>query len=120
SGKGWILAILPQLEEQPLYDRFVQGGAFEGQFRANICRTVRPMVGLGSTKNGISVPQLMQTHLAVVNCPTDGNALLLYTTEQQWMGCPVAVTSYKGVMDDTFVGQAYNSPYGNDSSKYPS
>src|SRR5262249_14804087 len=53
SGKGWILAILPQLEEQALYDRFTQGGAFEGQYISGICRIVKTMVGLGSTKNGI-------------------------------------------------------------------
>jgi prepilin-type N-terminal cleavage/methylation domain-containing protein len=37
SGRGWILAILPQLEEQPLYDRFKEGGAFEGQLTEGFC-----------------------------------------------------------------------------------
>src|SRR4051794_706762 len=29
SGAGWILNMLPQLEETTLYDQFKQGGAFE-------------------------------------------------------------------------------------------
>src|SRR5262245_1646718 len=33
SGAGWILSMLPQLEEQGLYDQFKAGGAFEGQFQ---------------------------------------------------------------------------------------
>ena len=37
SGKGWILATLPQMEEQPLFDQFRSGGAFEGQIGANQC-----------------------------------------------------------------------------------
>src|SRR5690349_11847041 len=31
---GWILNVLPQLEEQGLYDQFQQGGAFEGTYSA--------------------------------------------------------------------------------------
>ena len=34
---GWILNTLPQLEEQPLFDQFEQGGAFEGQFTEGFC-----------------------------------------------------------------------------------
>ena len=120
SGKGWILSILPQLEEQPLYDQFVAGGAFEGQYIANICRIPRANVGLGSKKNNIIVPQLMQTQLAVMHCPSDPNATRLSTDNFQWGGCPVAVTSYKGVMDDTFIGEQYGSLYSNDSSQYQS
>jgi prepilin-type N-terminal cleavage/methylation domain-containing protein len=120
SGKGWILAILPQLEEQPLYDRFVLGGAFEGQYINGICIAPHPGVGLGSMKNDISVPQLMQTQLPVIHCPSDGNATQLLSVEEQWLRCPVAVTSYKGVMDDTYVGEDYNSVYNNDGSQYPS
>ena len=37
---GWILNTLPQLEEQPLYDQFRTGGAFEGNFNSErMCRT---------------------------------------------------------------------------------
>ena len=34
---GWIVNTLPQLEEQPLFDQFEQGGAFEGQFTEGFC-----------------------------------------------------------------------------------
>ncbi len=33
SAVGWTVEILPQIEQQPLYERSNQGGAFEGQFR---------------------------------------------------------------------------------------
>ena len=40
SGKGWILTILPEIEEGSLYDQFVQGGAFDykGPFQERIVR----------------------------------------------------------------------------------
>src|SRR6478752_5304718 len=61
-GVGWILNTLPQLEEQPLFDQFRAGGAFEGNFAAGACALKTdpyPNHGLNSKKNGISVPQLM-------------------------------------------------------------
>ena len=69
SGRGWILSTLPQLEEQPLYDRFRAGGAFEGNYLSNACRAPRPNWGLASKKDGISVPELMQTQLRVLAVP---------------------------------------------------
>src|SRR5450432_2704204 len=39
-GASWILNTLPQLEEQPLFDKFKAGGAFEGNFVANLCVAV--------------------------------------------------------------------------------
>src|SRR5262245_576042 len=35
TGAGWILNMLPQLEEQPLYDKFKAYGAFEGFLHQN-------------------------------------------------------------------------------------
>jgi prepilin-type N-terminal cleavage/methylation domain-containing protein len=120
SGKGWILSILPQLENQPLYDQFERGGGFEGQYVAGICRLVKTAVGLGSTTNGISVPQLMQTQLSLLQCPSDDSVRELSSTQFQWENCPVATTSYKGVMDDSFIGQDYGSVFGHDDSTFPS
>ena len=48
--KGWILGILPQLEEQPLFDSFDQAGAFDGQYCIGICRSPRPGFGVGSAR----------------------------------------------------------------------
>ena len=72
---GWILNTLPQLEEQPLYDQFQQGGAFEGTYTAQGggCRQPKLGRGMGSIKNGISVPALMQTQLSILQCPSDAS-----------------------------------------------
>jgi prepilin-type N-terminal cleavage/methylation domain-containing protein/prepilin-type processing-associated H-X9-DG protein len=121
SGKGWILTLLPQLEEQPLYDQFQQGGAFEGQVTEGFCiRGGAPNLGLTSKKNGISVPELMKTQLSIIQCPSDASVRQLSDRQYQWTGCLVATTSYKGVVDDTFIGQSEGSLFGNDGSKYPS
>src|SRR5215813_8891403 len=50
---GWIVSILPQLEEQALYDQFQQGGAFEGSYTAASggCLRPQPGRGMGSLKN---------------------------------------------------------------------
>jgi prepilin-type N-terminal cleavage/methylation domain-containing protein len=113
---GWILNILPQLEEQPLYDRFMQGGAFEGTYTAQQGGCILPKVGhgVGSIKNGISVPALMQTQIAVLQCPSDESVRLLSNVQYEWTACNVALTSYKGVLDDTLLGQAEGSQFKND------
>jgi prepilin-type N-terminal cleavage/methylation domain-containing protein/prepilin-type processing-associated H-X9-DG protein len=104
-GVGWILNMLPQLEEQPLFDQFKQGGAFEGSYQDGHCRQPAVGFGLASIKNGISVPQLMKTQLSVLQCPSDESARQLNDLQYQFGGCPVAVTSYKGVIDDTFANE---------------
>lgn len=120
SGRGWILSTLPQLEEQPLFDRFRAGGAFEGNYRSNACRSPRANWGLASLKNGISVPDLMQTQLSVLQCPSDESVRQISMEQEQWKGCPVATTSYKGVMDDSYIGQDEGSIYNHDDSQFPS
>jgi prepilin-type N-terminal cleavage/methylation domain-containing protein/prepilin-type processing-associated H-X9-DG protein len=110
SGASWILNALPQLEEQSLYDKFKAGGAFEGNFVANLCPAVKvgdnkPNKGLDSAKNGISVPELMKTKLSVLQCPSDASAAQLSKDEWQFKNCDVAVSSYKGVLDDSFANE---------------
>src|SRR3954467_5721830 len=48
SGKGWILTILPNLEESALYDRFRAGGAFDhkGPFKSGFINAPREGFGL--------------------------------------------------------------------------
>jgi prepilin-type processing-associated H-X9-DG protein len=96
---------LPQMEEQSLYDQFEAGGAFEGQFRDSVCRAPRPNEGLNSRKDGISVPELMKTQLSILQCPSDESVMTLNTDQWQWRTCPVATTSYKGVLDDTWANE---------------
>jgi prepilin-type N-terminal cleavage/methylation domain-containing protein/prepilin-type processing-associated H-X9-DG protein len=126
-GAGWILQTLPQLEEQPLYDQFKHGGAFEGSYTpANACRLApAPNRGLASTKNGIVVRDLMKTQLTVLQCPSDASVQVLSNQQYEWTGptgCDTALTSYKGVLDDTWLGEGAGAeePYANDLSPYPS
>jgi prepilin-type N-terminal cleavage/methylation domain-containing protein/prepilin-type processing-associated H-X9-DG protein len=122
SGVGWILNTLPQLEEQALFDQFVAGGAFEGRFRkdAGILLGLQK-TGLASKKDGISCPLLMQTQLQVLQCPSDSSQMKLRGDQSEWQTSPetlVFVTNYKGVLDDTFLGEGFpgnGSPFGNNS-----
>jgi prepilin-type N-terminal cleavage/methylation domain-containing protein/prepilin-type processing-associated H-X9-DG protein len=118
SGVGWILEMLPQIEEQDLYDLFVAGGAYEGQFRENKAHLTVGNAGIISTKNGISCPKLLQTALAILACPSDPTTNRLRTNQWQFANWPVAVTNYKGVLDDTFLGQTFGGTYSNTASQY--
>ncbi|HEX4412220.1 MAG TPA: DUF1559 domain-containing protein [Lacipirellulaceae bacterium] len=123
SGAGWILNELPELEEQALYDQFKAGGGFEGQIIPDIAgKASVPLVGIASTKNGVSCATLMGTQLKILQCPSDPSQNRLSTTQSEWAKTPVAVTNYKGVLDDTFLGQpsAFSGTVGNDGTTYPS
>ena len=113
---GWILNTLPQLEEQPLFDKFKAGGAFEGTFIQGRCRVPLPGYGLASrdSSNGISVPELMKTQLNILQCPSDGSVQQLSEDQYQWYRCPVALTSYKGVIDDTWANQSGGGTFDNE------
>lgn len=91
NGKGWIVSVLPYLEEQALYDQFEKYG-FDGDMQA---------------ASGIASPELvivMQTQLEVLECPSDASAQVLSDQQYQWGGKLVALTSYKGVIGDTRMG----------------
>lgn len=120
SGKGWILSVLPQLEETALFDQFEAGGAFDGTgpFVGGLCRVGREGFGLVSVKNGIRVPDLMKTQLPALQCPTDQSVLELNKKHYQWSGCEVARTSYSGVLGDTWLQQ--EPLFSNNLSAYPS
>jgi hypothetical protein len=108
-----------------LYDRFRQGGAFDivGHFQNGGCllpTNPLPNKGLNSKQNGISVPELMKTQLSVLQCPSDGSVRQLNSSQFQWSRCEVARTSYKGVMDDTMLGETDGTLFTNDDTDYPS
>ncbi|MEM9186251.1 MAG: DUF1559 domain-containing protein [Planctomycetota bacterium] len=117
---GWILQVLPQIEEQPLYDQFKQGGAFEGTWQIGRGRSPAPGFGLGSINNGISVPELMATQLVMLQCPSDQSVLELSTDQYGWPTTPVALTSYKGNIGDTVVGETNGTTFTNAASQFPS
>ena len=90
NGKGWIVSILPQLEEQALYDAFVPG--FKGDFFSG---------------GGIRTPGVVEhlkTKLPVLMCPSDPNVEQTSTEQFQLTNVEVALTSYKGVIGDTRLG----------------
>jgi len=112
TGVGWILNSLPQLEEQSLYDQFKTGGAFEPRFREQLVGKNLPNSGLASAKNGVRCIDLMQTPLTVLQCPSDPSERKIREDQSEW-SVPVFVTSYKGVLDDTFLGQSFGGTVGN-------
>ena len=95
SGKGWILSILPQLEQQALYDQFVP--CFNGNFAS------------GGGLKDLACRDPMKTQLPALECPSESSVRELSTTQNQWAGIEVAQTSYKGVIGDTRMGGAWQT-----------
>ncbi len=122
SAAGWITQVLPQLEEQVLYDQFKQGGAFQGTWRIGIGRAPRPGAGLGSLENDISVPDLMATQLTLFQCPSDESVTQLSDQQWGWSNVFVSTTSYKGVLGDTVLGddESGGQAIDNAASQFPS
>lgn len=87
NGKGWIVAVLPHMEEQSLYSRFTP--YFKGDFFS----------GGGLASPGCR--ELMQTQLVGLHCPSDGSAERLSDRQFQWNDVEVALTNYKGVLGDS-------------------
>jgi prepilin-type N-terminal cleavage/methylation domain-containing protein len=92
NGKGWILSVLPYLEQQALFDQFVPG------FTGN-------MFSGAGIQNPVCLPA-MKTTLKALRCPSDGKSKLTATDQYQWAPIEVAVTSYKGVIGDTRMGSS--------------
>lgn len=90
NGKGWIVSVLPHIEQQPLFDAFTP--YFGGDFLA----------GSGLMSPGCR--ELMKTRVPLLRCPSDGSAASPLRTFYQWEGIEVAPTNYKGVIGDTRVG----------------
>jgi len=92
DGRGWILTLLPFLEQQALHDQFSQ--VFGGDFLSG--------AGLRSPV----VRRAMQTQLPALQCPSDASVRVLSDSQWQWEGIGVALTSYKGVIGDNRMGGA--------------
>ncbi len=90
NGKGWFVSILPNIEQQNLFDKFEPG--FVGDFGAG-----------GGIKNP-ACADAMKTQLTTLHCPSDPSVLKNGTDQFQWEGIEVALTSYKGVIGDTRMG----------------
>ncbi len=107
SGKGWIVDILPQLEQQALYDGMKAG--FDDFASSN-----NNFVVTASNGRGMGKPEIrgfMDDQLPVLACPSDPSAT---PRDDLWhwnlAQTPMAVTSYKGVAGDTAVGEVFGGP----------
>lgn len=90
NGKGWIVSILPQMEQAPLYARFEP--YFNGDFGG----------GGGLNTNDLTCRDNMKTVLKTLLCPSDPDNK---PAEGQWQCSFLATrTNYKGVMGDHRMG----------------
>lgn len=102
NGKGWIVDILPQLEQQAMYNGMKLG--FDDPSTALMTFVATPTNGRGMGRT--QVRQYMDDQLPVLTCPSDQSALPRLTNFH-WTGVLTAVTSYKGVAGDTAVGEVF-------------
>ncbi len=99
TGKGWIVDILPFLEQQAMYDRMRIGIQ-----DTNFTRFTAVRQG-GRGMGQLEMRPAIQTQLPVITCPSDESAKLR-DDQFWWIGVETAVTSYKGVLGDTEVAFA--------------
>jgi prepilin-type N-terminal cleavage/methylation domain-containing protein/prepilin-type processing-associated H-X9-DG protein len=96
SGRGWIVEILPQIEQQALYDRII--AAIDASDGRDFLAVAKGGWGMGH----VDLRDIVTRQLPILTCPSDPSAMpnnLLY----HWFhisNLDVAVTSYKGVMGD--------------------
>ncbi len=102
NGKGWIVDILPYLEQQAMYDAMKLG--FDDPSSANMTFVAGSKGGRGMGR--IEVREQMDDQLAVLTCPSDPSAVPREDL-WHWRNVLAAVTSYKGVAGDTAVGEVW-------------
>ena len=91
NGKGWIVSVLPFLEQQSLFDQFMPG--FNGD-----CDPGGVMSGHDGLRN-LACANAMKTRLSALECPSISDHSTT-TTNAQWPGQEVALTNYKGQLGD--------------------
>jgi prepilin-type N-terminal cleavage/methylation domain-containing protein/prepilin-type processing-associated H-X9-DG protein len=98
SGRGWMVEILPQMEEQPFYDAIqaalkTTNGKKAWDFGSSPSNT-----GMGV----VDIRSYMSNQLPWLTCASDPSAR---PSDQQfyWLPFSVGTTSYKGVLGDTVV-----------------
>ncbi len=109
SGKGWIVSILPQIEQQALYDIFAKGPSGTTNDSFDTAFSVSSKTGmattLGLTTGGVATP------LEVLHCPSDSSVVTRDDQADWGASNNVAVTNYKGVLGISFVGATAGTPH---------
>ena len=101
SGRGWLVDILPQLEQQAAHDRIMEN--LQSQSPPTRFLVV-PSAGRGI--GHIEIRDIIETQLPVITCPSDDSAR---PSEDQWywgrgsVQVLTATTSYKGCVGDTLM-----------------
>ena len=113
SGSGWIVEVLPQLEQQASYD-IIQSGieASNGNNWDTFKITMNGGFGMGFK----TIRPIVTKQFAVLACPSDPSAI---PNNKQWhwnhlADLNVGVTSYKGVLGDNELwppGEGANETY---------
>ena len=99
SGRGWMVQILPQMEEQPKYDAIMAG--LKTKTGKNNWLDP-PFATLGNGMGTIEIRPIMQTQIPWLSCPSDPTAM---PSDKQfhWKPNLVATSCYKGVIGDDIV-----------------
>jgi prepilin-type N-terminal cleavage/methylation domain-containing protein len=103
NGKGWIVDILPYMEQQALYNAMKPGFDSPGTNQTFLARA--------SGGRGMGRQELrgyIDRQLPVLTCPSDPSAVPRDDL-WHWTGVTAAVTSYKGVAGDTAVGNIFGA-----------
>lgn len=105
NGKGWIVDILPYMEQQAMYDAMrpaFDGSASDSRF------IVTPTNGRGMGR--MEIREFMDDQLPVLTCPSDPSAIPREDNfHWERAGIETAVTSYKGVVGDTALSAVWGS-----------
>jgi prepilin-type N-terminal cleavage/methylation domain-containing protein len=102
SGRGWMVEILPQMEEQALFDGIEAGlKTINGQ---KTWGTPRALAGTGM--GVLELRPLLERALPWMVCPSDESA---QPSDKQFHWTPVLIgtSSYKGVLGDNVVWPAF-------------
>ena len=91
TGKGWIVDILPYLEQQALYEGLRPG--FED--------TQHWDLNSGTGMARLEIREFMRQQLPVLTCPSDPSAIVRDDVFW-WLDTEVATTSYKGMLGDNY------------------
>ena len=110
NGKGWIVDILPFIEEQNFFEALRPG--FDDPSATNMNFIATPTNGRGMGRPEIR--NFINRQLPILTCPSDPSAVPTFGMFPWGEEIEVAVTSYKGVAGDTAVGNAFFAGLWND------